>query len=87
MPKIRDILVHICVETVQRRRKCHRNRGHSICQGEQCLVIRTGPTNSKHNYCRQCSRELLDLAEKRLVEIKGCLESAKKCRAIAELRG
>ena len=73
MPKVRDILVHVCVQTAERRRKCHRNQEHSIPRGERCLVVRTGPTNSKYNYCRQCAQEILDLAEKRLAEVKGDL--------------
>ena len=70
MPKVRDILVHVCVETAERRRKCHRNQEHNILRGEQCLVVRTGSTNSKHNYCRQCAEEILDLAGKRLTAIR-----------------
>lgn len=70
MPKVRDILVHVCVETAERRRKCYRNDEHSIRQGERCLVVRTGPTNSKHNYCRRCAREIMGLAGKRLAEIE-----------------
>ena len=73
MPKVRDILVHVCVQTAERPRKCYRNRKHSIPRGEQCLVVRTGPTNSKHNYCQQCAQEILDLAERRLAEVKGNL--------------
>ena len=71
MPKVRDILVHVSVETAERRRRCYRKQEHNIPQGQQCLVIRTGPTHSKHNYCRQCAPQILDLAEKRLAEIKG----------------
>lgn len=70
MPKVRDILVHVCVETAERRRKCYRNQEHSIRQGERCLVVRTGPTNSKHNYCLQCAKEILGRAGSRLVEIE-----------------
>ena len=69
MPKVRDILVHVCVETAARRRKCYRNGKHSIAKGEQCLVVKTGSTNSKYNYCQQCAKDILDLAERRMAGI------------------
>ena len=70
MPKVRDILVHVCVEIAERRRKCHRSQQHGIQQGDRCLVIRSGPTNSKHNYCQQCAQEILHRADQKLTEIK-----------------
>lgn len=73
MPKVRDILVHVSVETAERRRKCHRNRKHSIQQGDGCLVIKGGAFNSKRNYCQQCAAEILGRARKRLAEFNGGL--------------
>ena len=73
MPKVRNILIHVGVERAKGRRKCYRNQDHRISQGEWCLVVRTGPTKSKHNYCRHCAQEILDLAEKRLAEVRGDL--------------
>lgn len=70
MPKIRDMLVHVQVETAERRRKCHRNpKKHSIAKGEDCLVISDGPYNASKNYCKICAAEILSHAEKKINEI------------------
>ena len=70
MPKIRDIIVHVCVETAQRPRKCFRNREHAISSGERCLVVKTGPTSSKQNYCRNCACRILRFATDKLARLK-----------------
>ena len=74
MPQIRDVLVHVCVETAKGRRKCYRNKKHSIQKNEQCLVVKTGSIGSKHNYCRECAQKILDRAGDRLAEIVDALE-------------
>lgn len=74
MPRIRDILIHVAVETAKRKRKCYRDQDHSIRAGERCLVIKTGPMNAKNNYCLGCAAEILSKATNRLGEIKGHLQ-------------
>ena len=74
MPKIRDILGHVCVETAKRRRKCHRNKQeHSIHQDERCLVVQTSQPKSNRNYCQRCAKDILDRAGKRLAKMQGDL--------------
>jgi len=64
MPKLKRLLVSACFETAQRRRQCSRNRGHKICQGNRCLVIKENMT--KHNYCMECAQLILEKAREDL---------------------
>lgn len=68
MPKVRDVLTHVTVETAKRKRICHRDRvdGHSIPSGIRCLVIKDAATGGSKNYCLDHGNEILDAAEKRL---------------------
>jgi len=50
--------------TPQQRRQCSSNRGHKICKGERCLVIRENMANN--NYCMECARLILEKARKEL---------------------
>lgn len=64
MPKVRDVLKHVSIETAIRRRICHRRRDeHWIEKGENCLVIKDVATGGKKNYCAECAPEILNLAE------------------------
>jgi hypothetical protein len=62
MPKIRDILVHVCVEQAERQRKCRRNTSHHISKGEMCLVVKTNPTNDDYSYSHEPAKAMLDAA-------------------------
>ncbi len=66
MPKIRDILVHVSVETAKGNRKCHRNRARHIEKGERCLVIKTGSMNAPYSYSSENAKPILDVAWKKL---------------------
>jgi hypothetical protein len=66
MPKIRDILRHVSVETAQRRRKCRRNDSRSILKGEACLVVLTGATNDPYSYSKENAKPILDHAFQKL---------------------
>ena len=69
MPKIRDIVGHVCVETAGKKRKCARIPGeHSIAKGQPCLVIKGGPYDAEKSYCHICAQAILSSAEKRLVD-------------------
>ena len=46
----RDVLKHVCVEIAERRRKCHRDKNHSISKGEKCLVVVDGSFGGSKNY-------------------------------------
>jgi len=73
MPKLRDVLTHVEVETASRKRKCHHSNKHSIPQGDECLVVHGGAYNSGKNYCIECAEKMLDLADKRFAEIRNQL--------------
>lgn len=74
MPKIREVLVHVSVETAERRRICHRNRtSHSIAKGESCLVIREVASSGSKNYCRVCAAPILEQAAQDLVDLRAAL--------------
>jgi hypothetical protein len=75
MPKVRDILVHVEVETAAAKRKCHRTKKHSIAKGDVCLVVRAGPFNASKNYCRECASEILRHLDERVTEIRNRLGS------------
>jgi hypothetical protein len=68
MAKVRDILVHVSVETAVRRRKCHRKQEHHVLAGHVCLVIKQGLASK--NYCHQCGNEILEAATTRLAAIQ-----------------
>ena len=74
MPQIRDILVHVCVQTAGKKRKCSRKPSkHSIIMGEECLVIKGGPYNAEKSYCRICAQDILSAADDKLAEFRGLL--------------
>ena len=66
MPKIRDILVHVSVETARGKRHCHRTRARTIEKGELCLVVKTGPMNAPYSYSAENAKQMLDDAWKKL---------------------
>jgi hypothetical protein len=71
MPKTRDILNHVTVETAARQRICHRNRAeHAIQKGELCLVILDPATRGSKNYCSECAKPILDAAKLRLSQLE-----------------
>ena len=61
MPKIRDVLGHVSVETAQRKRTCQRS-SKPIVMGENCLVVKTGPMNSPQSYGSASAKQILDSA-------------------------
>lgn len=72
MSKVRDILVHACVEVAGRKRKCSRKpTKHSIVKGESCLVLKGGTYNAGKSYCSVCAQEILDVANGRMAELRG----------------
>ena len=70
MPSIRDILVHVSVETVPGHRKCHRQRSHIIPEGSVCLVVRDPVTGGYKNYCPECAAPMLDEAGAKVEEFR-----------------
>lgn len=69
MPKVRDILIDVEVQPVERQRKCRRHGEHKIAKGEMCLVVRTGPTNDPYSYCQDAAKAMLDLASAKLKKL------------------
>jgi len=53
MAKVKDIPVHVVVETAERKRKCHRTKKHCVTAGHVCLVVRDGLYS--RNYCVECA--------------------------------
>lgn len=76
MPKVRDVLTHVAVETAKRKRICHREKkeGYSIEGGTRCLVIKDATGGAK-NYCPDHAKEILDAAETRLSSLRAELNS------------
>jgi len=70
MARIRDILTHVSVETAIRRRKCHRSSAHSVRAGGQFLSIRETQTLGSKNYCARYARDILQVAEGRLADLR-----------------
>ncbi|MEJ1966507.1 MAG: hypothetical protein WDO56_35195 [Gammaproteobacteria bacterium] len=68
MAKIKDILIHVIVETALKRRKCHRNKTHAVKAGETCMVVKDGMY--KRNYCVTCAAEILGVAKTRLSALR-----------------
>jgi len=70
MAQIRDVLIHLSVETAIRKRKCHHSRGkHHIPGGERFLAVREGGGLGSKNYCKECAKHILDSAGSKLSSI------------------
>lgn len=67
MAKIRDILVHVYVETAIRGRKCHRSKKHRVEPGKNLLLIRESSSLGSKNYCSSCAKEILLLASEKII--------------------
>jgi hypothetical protein len=64
MPKVRQVLGHVCVEVASRERICYRDRrSHTVSKGTVCLVVSEGIAGGKKNYCVDCARAILEQAE------------------------
>ena len=74
MPKVRDVLSHLCVVTTRERRRCARNDEHRIPAGGQCLIIRAGHNTPTLSYCLKCGQEILLSATNRLRDIEASLD-------------
>ena len=71
MPKVREVLKHVSVETAQRKRKCYRKpAAHEIAMGELCLVIKDGASGGSSNYCPECAAPILDQAQSDLDRLR-----------------
>lgn len=70
MAQIRDVLVHVKVETAAKKRKCHRTASHSVAAGTKCLVIKNSGGLSHKNYCPACAKPILDRAKQRLASLE-----------------
>jgi hypothetical protein len=68
MPKVRDILIHVHVDTALRRRICKRS-GHAIAKGQHCLVVKTGPMRSPYPYDAESAQQILNAAWKKLLTL------------------
>ena len=74
MAKVRDLLVHVKVETAKRRRKCRRNKRHSILRGHVCLVVVESPPKRYRNYCTVCATDILAQASAKLARLTAEVE-------------
>jgi len=69
MSQTRDVLGHMSIDTAIRRRKCYRSAKHQVYPGENFLLIRESYTLGFKNYCKQCAREIIVAADKKLTEL------------------
>jgi hypothetical protein len=70
MPKVRQVLKHVSVETAQRKRKCHRTSTHAIPKGAICLVIKDEASGGSKNYCTECAEPILKNVEEDLARLR-----------------
>lgn len=68
MPKTRNVLNHLYVETAVGKRKCHTNSKHTIEPGEVHLAQDTA--TGRQNICLICAGKVLDVAEQELADIR-----------------
>lgn len=68
MAKVKDVLIHVIVETAVKQRKCHRTHKHHVSAGAPHMVIKDGL--SRRNYCCECAKDILGLASSRLTSIR-----------------
>ena len=70
MASVRDIIVHVEVETAQSKRICHHNRKkHSVLMGRKCLAVHSHDGGRK-NYCLECALEILAKAKAKLLDME-----------------
>lgn len=84
MPKVREVLGHVCVETASGKRKCHRNDAHAIPRGAQHLAIYEATSGGRKNYCPECARPILERAFVDLQSLVAQLNSTARPRNEAE---
>jgi hypothetical protein len=66
MAAVRDILIHVEVQTASGKRKCHHKpQQHAIKKDQRCLAIHDKDGGRK-NYCPECAMDILNRAEKTL---------------------
>lgn len=74
MAKIRQVLIHVSVQTAAAKRKCYRKpRNHQITKGQACLVVREGSAGGRKNYCGACAVEILAMAERDIQSLRRAL--------------
>ena len=62
MPKVKQVLKHVSVQTAAAKRKCYRKpKAHQITKGDVCLVV--SESGYKRNYCPECAVPILDTAQ------------------------
>ena len=71
MPKTRNLVKHIGVETAKGTRKCHANSTHEIDKGEKHLAIRDGM--ARENICLECAPKVLKVASEHIAKVKADL--------------
>jgi hypothetical protein len=69
VPKTRNIVKSVRVEKSVGARKCHANSRHSIKSGDLHLAYDEIP-GQRQNICMKCAKDVLDVAEKHLAEVR-----------------
>lgn len=69
MSNLKDLLIHVLIETAKAKRKCKGRRRHPISKriiqkGDKCLRVKTGRLSSSV-YCRECSYIMLAEAKEK----------------------
>lgn len=77
MPQIKAVLGNVKVETAKRKRGCSRHKAgkhkHDILKDETCLVV-TDADGSKHNYCQESAKDILDRAQTDLETLRSDMQ-------------
>ena len=68
MPRLKRLLLNASFEIAQRQRRCSRDGGHVIRNGQKCLVIKE--SMSKRNYCLECAAVIIGKAERDVMDLK-----------------
>jgi len=68
----KSVLKNCQFEQAKRRRTCARNKGHSIENGERCLVFKESMQSAK-SYCLDCARAILEKGQSELSALIGGL--------------
>ncbi|WP_157146309.1 hypothetical protein [Achromobacter insuavis] len=70
MPKARNPLKNLKVETAAGTRKCHANSKHTIAAGEKHLAQYDDSGMVRENICAECAPRVLAEIEKHLRELQ-----------------
>lgn len=72
MSTLKDLLIHVSIETAKRTRRCKGKSKHldkSISIGKNCMMVKTGRFTSS-TYCEQCAKSMLSNAAEKIISLQ-----------------